>query len=157
MSCPKTSGAEMPILVPIITGVGTNWSTALLHNTSRDQTSVLWTAKVELSENSGLFQSGLCQSQPVLLCKDSVKMQTKTGWEWQKPLWNSPEFSDNSTLAVQRTDVCYGMSQIISKFNNRSAIIKKIFFKKCHQDTECQMYSQMYFNFHKTCFNLNTF
>ena len=43
------------------------------------QTSVLWTAKVELSDNSGLFQSGLCQSQPVLLCKESVKMQTKTG------------------------------------------------------------------------------
>ena len=70
------------------------------------QASDLWTAKVEKTQNSGLFQSGLCQSQPVLICKDSVKMQTKTGWEWQKPLWNSPEFSDNSTLAVQRTDIC---------------------------------------------------
>ena len=44
-----------------------------------NQTSDLWTTKVELSDNSGLFQSGLCQSQPVLICKESVKMQTKTG------------------------------------------------------------------------------
>ena len=48
-------------------------------NSGVGQASVLWTAKVELSDNSGLFQSGLCQSQPVLLCKDSVKMQMKTG------------------------------------------------------------------------------
>ena len=43
------------------------------------QASDRWTAKVEKTQNSGLFQSGLCQSQPVLICKDSVKMQTKTG------------------------------------------------------------------------------
>ena len=33
------------------------------------------------------------------------KMQTKTGWEWQKPLWKSPEFSDYSNFVVQRSDV----------------------------------------------------
>ena len=30
-----------------------------------------WTAKVEFSPNSGLFQSDLCQSQPVLICENS--------------------------------------------------------------------------------------
>ena len=69
------------------------------------QASVLWTAKVELSENSGLFQSGFCHSQPVFVCIFTLSLQRRTGWDWHKPLWNSPELSDNSTLAVQRTDV----------------------------------------------------
>ena len=48
---------------------GTNFSVSSLP--PQKQTSVRWTAKVELSPNSGLFQSDLCQSQPVLICNNS--------------------------------------------------------------------------------------
>ena len=43
------------------------------------QTSVLWTAKVELSDNSGLFQSGFCHSQPVFVCIFTLSLQRRTG------------------------------------------------------------------------------
>ena len=36
----------------------------------------------------------------------SLFLQMRTGWDWHKPLWNSPEFGDYSTLAVQRSDAC---------------------------------------------------
>ena len=36
-----------------------------------EQASDRRTAKVEKTQNSGLFQSGLCQSQPALICKNS--------------------------------------------------------------------------------------
>ena len=36
----------------------------------------------------------------------SLFLQMRTGWNWHKSLWDSPEFGDYSTLAVQRSDAC---------------------------------------------------
>ena len=78
-----------------------------------NQTSDLWTTKVEKTQNSGLSQSGFGHSQPVFVCIFTLSLQMRTGWDWHWPLWNSPEFCVFSTFVVQRSDVCSGLWRLL--------------------------------------------